>query len=150
MYLSGEKSRIRSLEIFRIKTLYLLDKFQFMLYDPVLRERGRKDLFPKPEIEESIRGVEMDFYYTGKKLGSGTQIELHITSIVRDWEETVYIRKSWYSGNKQSWKECIDQHLRNHLKDLSTGQMLILNLMRDFEVREEHFRTWEKYEPVCF
>lgn len=104
-----------------------------MLYNPKLCEQGGKDYHPKPEIEESIRGVEYEFFYTGKRLGSGNQIELHITSIIRDWEETVFIRKSWYSGNKRTWKKCIEQHVRQHLEDLSTGQMLIMSLMRDFE-----------------
>lgn len=121
-----------------------------MLYNPPLRESGRKDFYPKPEIEDSFRGVEYEYFYTGKKLGSGKQIELHVTSIVRDWEENVYIRKCWYSGNKEDWKKCIKEHIRKHLEDLATGHMLITSLMRDFEIKDEHFRTWENYEPVHF
>lgn len=121
-----------------------------MLYAPPLLERGRKDFHPNPEIEESIRGVEYEFFYTGKRLGSGKQIELHVTSMVRDWEENVYIRKSWYSGNKEEWKKCIEEHIRKHLQDLITGYTMIVGLMRDFEIKEEHFRTWEKYEPVYY
>lgn len=83
-----------------------------MLYNPPLLENGRKDFHPKPEIEESIRGVEYEFFYTGKRMGAGKQIELHVTSIVRDWDENVYIRKSWYSGNKEEWKKCIERHIR--------------------------------------
>ena len=120
------------------------------MYNSPLRERGRKDLHPKEAIEESIRGVEFDFYYTGKRLGSGKHIELHITSIVRDWEENVYIRKSWYDGNKKNWRACIKNHVRQHLIDLSSGAMLIMHLMRDFEVREEHFKKWTSYNPVYY
>ena len=120
------------------------------MLDSPLRESGRKDFHPKEAIEESIRGVEYDFYYTGKKMGSGKQIELHITSIVRDWEENVFIRKSWYHGNRETWKNCIKNHVKQHLTDLSTGRVLVMSLMRDFEIREEHFRKWESYNPVYY
>lgn len=117
---------------------------------PELKEKGRRDFHPKNDIEESIRGVEYEFYYTGKRLGSSQQVELHVTSVVRDWEENVFIRKSWYSGDKKLWKECLKGHVRQHLEDLCTGRMLIMSLLRDFEVKEEHFREWNKYDPVCF
>lgn len=121
-----------------------------MLYDPTLVEWGRKDFHPKPEIEESIKGVKVEFFFTGKRLGSGNQIELHVTSIVRDWEENLFVRKAWYRGNKQTWRKCIEQHVRNHLEDLATGHMLIMSLMREFEIHEEHFKAWEKYKPVYY
>lgn len=138
------------MELFQKIFVNLVEKFPIMLYDSPLYENVRKDFHPKPAIEESIRGVEVDFYYTGKRLGKGTQIELHLTSIVRDWEETVYIRKSWYTGNKKTWRECIEKHITKHLQDLSVEPTIVKGLMRDFEIREEHFRTWEKYDPEYF
>jgi hypothetical protein len=116
--------------------------------NPALKEKGRKDYHPKEQIEESIRGVDFDFFYTGKKLGSGSLIELHVTSIVRDWEENVFIRKSWYSGYKKEWRECLREHVRQHLTDLCAGKMLVMSLMREFEVKEEHFREWKEYNPI--
>ncbi len=115
-----------------------------------LKEKGRNDLHPKESIDESIRGVEYDFFYTGKKLGSSREIELHITSIVRDWEENVYIRKSWYSGNKEKWRACLKNHIHQHLLDLGTGKTVAAGLLRDFEVKEEHFKLWEEYNPICY
>ena len=46
----------------------------------------KKNFFPQPIIQDSIRGVEFDYFYTGRRLGSGSQIELHITSTVIDWD----------------------------------------------------------------
>ncbi len=117
---------------------------------PKLQERGRKDYHPKENIEESIRGVEYDFYYTGKRLGSGSQIELHITSIITDWEENVFLRKSWYSGEKQSWRSCLREHVRQHLEDLAVGSMMIMSVMRDFEVEKGTFKDWNAYDPVYY
>ena len=126
------------------------EKFQVMLYDPPLRVKGKKDYHPKETIEDSIRGVEYDFYYTGKRRGTGKQIELHVTSIIRDWEENVFIRKAWYGGNRSTWKDCIREHVRKHLEDLNVGQLLTRRLMQDFEIRDEHFKKWEEYNPVEF
>lgn len=112
-----------------------------------LRQQEKIDYHPKEEIEESIRGVEYDFFYTGKRQGTGGQIELHITSTVRDWAENVYIRKAWYMGHKEKWEDCIKDHVRNHLIDLGTGHMLVMRLIQDFEVAKEKFKPWEKYKP---
>ena len=124
----------------------MLEIFHIMLYNPPLLERGRKDLHPKAAIEESIRGVEFDYYYTGKRCGTGNQIELHVTSVINDWEDIVYIRKAWYSGNKDSWKECIANHIKIHLQDLSVDSLFIRRSMREFEVSGEKRQDWEKYK----
>ena len=86
--------------------LILLEKIQ-MLYSRPLREAGRKDFHPKEEIEDSIKGVDFDYLYTGRRTGTSGQIELHVTSIVKDWDQNTYIRKAWYMGNKKGWKDCI-------------------------------------------
>lgn len=108
-------------------------------------EMGRKDSHPKSVIEDGHRGVEFDFYYTGKRLGSAL-IELHITSIIRDWEENIFLRKSWYNTEKVMWKDVIRGHVQKHLLDLGVDKTITRGLLRDFEVREEHFRVWNKYE----
>ncbi|WP_423819197.1 hypothetical protein V5739_00370 [Salinimicrobium sp. TIG7-5_MAKvit] len=115
-----------------------------------LRPQGKFDFHPQEEIQESIRGVEYDFFYTGKREGTGGQIELHVTSIVRDWAENVYIRKAWYMGHKENWKGCIENHVRTHLLEISAGRMLVMRLMQDFEVTEDKFKPWEKYNPSHF
>lgn len=112
-----------------------------------LRQQGKVDFHPQPEIEDSIRGVEFDYFYTGKRQGSSRiQIELHITSTVRDWNDNVYIRKAWYMGHKDHWKKCIEDHVRQHLLDLSTGPMLVMRMMQDFEVTEDKYKPWDKYK----
>ena len=112
-----------------------------------LEEVGRIDLHPKETIEESLRGVEFDHFYTGKRSGGG--IELHITSIVRDWDENVFIRKSWFKGSKKQWKSTIIKHIRSHLSDLHIGEMLVMRLMTNFNVSEENFREWDQYADVA-
>ena len=121
-----------------------MEKFHIMLKK--LPEMGRKDFHPKPAIEDSHRGVEFDFYYTGKRLGSGTLLELHITSIIRDWEENIFLRKSWYNTDRKFWKDLIRDHIQRHLLDLGVDNIIALGLLRDFEVKEEHFRAWDKYD----
>lgn len=115
-----------------------------------LRPQGIVDFNPQEAIEESIRGVEFDYFYTGKREGKSGYIELHVTSTVRDWAENVYIRKAWYLGHKEDWKSCIDKHIRTHLLDLNTGMQLVLRMMQEFEVSEEKFIHWEIYKPTHF
>lgn len=112
-----------------------------------LEEVGRIDLHPKDTIEESLRGVEFDYFYTGKRSSRG--IELHITSVVRDWDENVFIRQSWFKGSKKQWKSTITKHIRSHLSDLHIGEMLVMRLMTDFDVSEDNFREWDKYADVA-
>lgn len=121
-----------------------------MLYDPPLLERGRQDFHPVPYIDEPEKGLEYELYYTGKRMGTGNQIELHITSTIRDWKETIFTRKSWYSGNKKDWKTCIENHLRIHLNDLCAGKTLVNSLLRDFELTEANFQDWNKYAPTYY
>ncbi|GAB2769683.1 hypothetical protein [Salinimicrobium soli] len=109
-----------------------------------LKEQGRTDNHPQPEVEESIRGLEFDYSYTGKRMG-GSQIELHVTSTIRDWKTLTYIRKSWYLGSKNDWKGCIKNHIIDHLNDLSVGRMMVMSLLREFEVTESNFIPWERY-----
>lgn len=113
-----------------------------------LPELGRKEFHPKTAIEESYRGVEFDFYYTGKRLGTSSLIELHIKSIIRDWEENIFLRKSWYRIEKISWKHIIRSHIFRHLLDLEVDKTIALGLLRDFEVKDEHYREWNKYEKT--
>ena len=135
-------------KLIRNYSIIFVGKYPSM-YNPPLREQGKKDWHPQPEIVDSIKGVKFDYFYTGKRLG-GQQIELHITSVVMDWKSISYTRKAWYMGSKKDWKKCIQHHIINHLNDLSTGRMLVMSLIKDFEVTDDKFKTWEKYKPVYF
>lgn len=126
-----------------------MEKNFIMTFNP-LREAGRQDFHPKPGIEDSLNGVSFDYYYTGKRNGPSGQIELHITSIVTDWQENVYVRKAWFMGHKHNWKEVVRCFLREHMDDLDTGIQLIKAKLRDFEVSKEKFVPWERYNPVYY
>lgn len=115
-----------------------------------LRERGRKDFHPKPGIRNSIQGVSFDYYFTGRREGPSGFIELHITSVVTDWQENVFVRKAWFMGHKQTWKEVIRRFLLDHMDDLDTGIQLIKAKLREFEVDNNKFVPWEKYGPVRY
>ena len=115
-----------------------------------LRESGRKDFHPRAGIVDSLNGVSFDYYYTGKRLGPSGQIELHLTSVVTDWQENVYVRKAWFMGHKNGWKEVVRRFLLQHLDDLDTGIQLIKAMLRDFEVSREKFVPWEQYEPEYY
>ena len=111
-----------------------------------LRLQKKSDHNSQPEIEESIRGVEFSFFYTGRRQAKGSaQIELYITSIITDWNQQQYIRKAWYMGDSKDWKKCIENHVRQHLLDVSAGAMLVMRMMQDFEVKQEHYKPWDKY-----
>lgn len=116
-----------------------------MLYRSDLKEVGQKNLQPQLEIQESLKGVEFDYFFTGKREGSGGHIELHITSIVADWETNTYTRQSIYRGHKENWIACIEKHIISHLKDLNTDPGIIRGMMRYFEVDNEKYKNWERY-----
>ena len=119
--------------------------------ETALRKQGQVDNNTQPEIEESIRGVRHSFVYTGRRQAPKSRmIELHITSTITDWAPQSYTRKLWYMGHSKNCKKCIEDHLRHHLLDMSAGPLLMMRLMQDFEVREEHFQEWERYNPTHF
>ena len=123
------------LEIFPIK----------MLYQSPLREVQQQNIQPQTEIQESLKGVDFDYFFAGKREGTGGAIELHITSIVTDWATNTYTRQSIYRGHKEKWRECIQTHIINHLKDLNTDPGIVRGMMRYFEVDEEKCISWERY-----
>lgn len=116
-----------------------------MLYQSPLREVQQQNSQPQPEIQESLKGVDFDYVFTGKREGTGGTIELHITSIVTDWATNTYTRQSTYRGHKEKWKECIKKHIIHHLQSLNVDAGIIRSMMRYFKVDEEKFRSWERY-----
>ncbi|NJW51794.1 hypothetical protein [Salinimicrobium oceani] len=116
-----------------------------MLYQSLLREVQQQNIQPQPEIQESLKGVDFDYFFTGKREGTGGAIELHITSIVTDWATNTYSRQSIYRGHKEKWKECIKKHIIYHLQSLNVDAGIIRSMMRYFEVDEEKYRSWERY-----
>lgn len=114
-----------------------------------LFKMGGKDTGPPQGIEDCIRGVTFDYSYTGRREGKD-RIELHVTTVVMDWQEQVFTRKVWYIGDKSLWKDCIRQHLQGHLRDLNVDSLMVKRIMRDFEVSRDNFVDWERYEPVTF
>jgi len=121
-----------------------------MITPPLLR-KGIKDTGPDNWIGDPMRGLEFDYFFTGKRLGAHSNIiELHITSTLTAWNEKQYIRNAYYSGDKNQWKEVIKQHIYQHLLDKGTGAMFTRALLRDFEVVPGKFKTWENYNVDYF
>ncbi len=116
-----------------------------MSYRSDLKEVQQHNQQPQPEIQESLRGVEFNYFFTGKRMGTGGEIELYITSIVTDWETNTYTRQSIYRGHKDQWKKCIEKHIISHLKDLNTEPGIVRAMMRYFQVDEEKYKSWERY-----
>lgn len=103
-------------------------------------------LFPQPGDpgeHQELQGGTVPGEFSD--VGTSGQIELHITSVVTDWQENVYVRKAWFMGHKVGWKEVIRRFLLQHLDDLSTGIQLIKMKLRNFEVDKGKFVPWEKY-----
>jgi hypothetical protein len=76
-----------------------------MLYRSNLKKVGQKNLQPQREIQNSLKGVDFDYFFTGRREGNGGQIELHITSVVTDWATNTFTRQSIYRGHKEHWRE---------------------------------------------
>lgn len=118
-----------------------------MLYRSDLKQVQQQNQQSQPFIQDSLNGIDFNYFFTGKRMGTGGEIELHITSIVTDWETHSYTRQSIYRGHKDQWKKCIENHIINHLKDLNTDPGIVRGMIRYFEVDKEKFRSWESYHP---
>ena len=114
-----------------------------------LYRMGVRDSGPGEGIEDCHRGLTYEYSYTGRREGQD-QIELHVTTIVTDWREQVFIRKAWYLGKKGLWKECIRGQLQTHLRDLGVDNLMLKRMLRDFEVSRDRFVDWERYDPVTY
>jgi hypothetical protein len=102
-----------------------------------LVEIGREDNHPTSIINNAMEGIDIDYSFSGKRIGNKGKIELHVTSILVDSNKKPYIRKCRYLGNKKDWKTCIRKHIIQHLMDLHVGFMLVQSLMSDFEVENK-------------
>jgi hypothetical protein len=119
-----------------------------MIHRSELKEVQQRNQQLKPKIEDSLKGVDFDYFFTGKRMGTGGEIELHITSVVTDWATNTYTRKSIYRGHKGRWKECIEQHILSHLKDLNSDLGIVKAMMRYFEVDRGKFKSWERHHSL--
>ena len=69
--------------VVRLIRIWIIHRSSVHILNPPLREIGRKDVHPKKEIEEGIKGVEFDYFYTGKRTGTSGQIEPFLNIILR-------------------------------------------------------------------
>lgn len=112
-----------------------------------LREIGRVDHHPQVAIKDGMAGVEFDYYFTGKRMGTNGQIELSVTSIIKDSDNNIYYRTCRYLGHKEGWKKCIKSHIFKHLQDLGVGIMLVRAMTADFEADKRKYKNVEKEKP---
>ena len=116
-----------------------------MLYQSPLREVQQQNIQPRSEILDCLKGVDFHYFFTGKRMGTGGEIELYITSNIIDWETNTFTRQSIYRGHKEKWRECIKKHITRHLQSLNVDAGIIRSMMRYFEVDEEKCMNWERY-----
>ncbi len=121
-------------------SIYLLESFQAMKTQ--LREIGRVDHHPKDTIQDAMRGLTFDYYYSGQRMGNVGYIELSVTSILTDWDKNIYYRTCRYLGHNEGWKGKIKAHIFQHLSDLGVGIMLVRAMLDTFEVDENKKREW--------
>lgn len=107
-----------------------------------LREIGRVDHHPKDTIQDAMRGLTFDYYYSGQRMGSVGHIELCVTSFITDCDKNIYYRTCRYLGHNDGWKGKIKAHIFQHLSDLGVGIMLVRAMLDRFEVDEKKKRDW--------
>jgi len=77
------------------------------LHSPPLLLKSKKDICSQSHIENALKGLEHSYFYNGKGLGNSDNIELNVTTVIKDADENLYLRSCHYSGQKDTWKEVI-------------------------------------------
>ncbi|WP_298527828.1 hypothetical protein [uncultured Christiangramia sp.] len=92
----------------------------------------------RPEISNTIQGVEVDYYFTASRFAdSKTEINMIIWTVVVDSEGFAYGLRTRHIGNYESWKEVILSRIENHLQKLNIDPLQVKRLVRDIEIKKE-------------
>ena len=111
------------------------------LYNPPLLIKDQKDINSCPQIEDALKGFDFSYFYTGKRLGKGENIELEVSTLIRDSDENQFLRSCLYSGQKDTWKDVIKEQLKNHLRNIGVEEGFVRSETRYFEVSiDNHLR----------
>lgn len=116
------------------------------LYNPPLILRKQADVNSKLQIEDSLKGFDFSYFYTGKRLGHSNNIDLEVSTLIIDSEENQFLRSCLYTGQKEKWKEVIKQQLIKQLQDIGVEPGFIKSETRYFDVSKDHYLSIEKYQ----
>lgn len=117
------------------------------LYRPPLLEKSRKDFVTAPTIKEAIKGVKIEFYFTGQRMGKEL-ISLNVCSLIEDDAENLFLRLCTYSGLKDKWKDVIINQIKQQLRDLEVEEGFIRSETRYLEVDKNNFLKKENFEKL--
>ena len=117
------------------------------LYRPPLLEKSRKDNNTAPVIQEALKGIEVEFYYTGHRIGKDL-ISLTVCSFIEDAFENLFLRLCTYAGLKDQWKGVIINQVKQQLSDLEVEAGFIKSETRYLEIAKENYLEKEDFEKM--
>ncbi|SOC78855.1 hypothetical protein SAMN06296241_0372 [Salinimicrobium sediminis] len=117
------------------------------LYNTPLLEKTREDKQTAPTIKEAIKGVKLEFYYTGKRFNKYL-IELNVCSLIEDHTENLFLRHCTYRGSPEQWKGVIINQVKKQLQDLEVEEGFIKSETRYLEVTPEQHLEKESFENL--
>ena len=117
------------------------------LYRPPLLEKSRKDHNTSSIIKEALKGIKLEFYYTGQRMGKDL-ISLTVCSLIEDDAENLFLRLCTYTGLKEKWKEVIIDQVKKQLQDLDVEEGFIKSETRYLEVDKSNFLEKENFEKL--
>lgn len=89
-------------------------------------------------IPNPMNGVEIDYYFTAKRVGgSNTTISMRLWTVIVDYEGFAYAMLTKHFGLYNPWKELIETRLLNHLLSLNVDKLQAKRLLRDIEIKKE-------------
>ncbi|QYA24690.1 hypothetical protein G3I01_03930 [Gramella sp. MT6] len=113
---------------------------------PPLKVRNYSDYFSKNKLNNELEDFELDYRFTGKRIGKSGEIELFVITSVVDAKDNMFVRTCEYSGNKSGWKDAIKEQLSNLLSKIQVSKGFIDSKLRYLEITPENYLEPEKFE----
>ena len=117
------------------------------LYRPPLLEKSRQDFKTAPHIKEALKGLKVEYHYTGERIGQDL-IELTVCTLIEDDSENLFLRLCTYRGLKDKWKDVIINQVKQHLLELDVEEGFIKSETRYLEVKPEKHLDRENFEKM--
>lgn len=117
---------------------------------PPLRLQGQVNINTKERIEDSIKGVDYSFTYTGRRQALKSPV---IDSYYFHHKRlgTAKVRQESLVHGPFRKMEAV---YRKSCKAAPYGYwycpLLVMRMMRNFEVTKSNFQEWDKYKPTHF